>query len=209
MAEINDSTPGEKALYGKNVRIHTNVTEIPSSSFSEQDSNADQGKTSSSLTSDFLLPCAIIIVPTVVLAILLIFFVFHYEVHPPQFANPALQVPFSETSATHYYVHFATSRISTIVGKFTTAANLATSTALALLAIPIARQIFAHSQKSQHQQLPTPYQLTLLIAVFNNGGFGALFKYLRYQFAFGSQRARIPRLLPVCVTVLTLFILLQ
>lgn len=36
-----------------------------------------------------------------------------------------------------------------------------------------------------------------------------MFKYLKYQFAWGGQRAGIPSLLPICIGVLSLFVLLQ
>lgn len=93
MVELEGSSPGEKAFYGKNARIPTTVSKLPpSSSSSEYPSGAPQKKkATTSLLSEFLIPCAIIIVPTLLLAALLLFFVYHYQVHP-MFANPALRI---------------------------------------------------------------------------------------------------------------------
>lgn len=166
-------------------------------------------KPPSSLASDLLLPCAIILLPSVALAAILLYFVLARQVHPPVFTHPALEFDFNETSPDHYYVNFPTSKLSTIVGKFATAAGLATSTALLLLSWPMSKRIFAHSCHGRHEQLPTPLQLTLLISVFNNGGIGAVLKYLKYHFAFGGQRARVPSFLPVAVGILACFVGLQ
>lgn len=186
----------------KTSRIDATVQELEARETSTDDS-------SSSLTSDLLLPCAVILLPSVALAAVLLYCVLGRQVHPPVSHHSALHVDFNETSPDHYYVNFPTSRLSTIVGKFATVAGFATSSALLLLSWPMSKRILANSCHGRHEQLPTPLQLTLLIGVFNNGGLGAVFKYLKYHFLFGGQRARIPTFLPTMVTILACFVGLQ
>lgn len=195
----------EHQMYEKNDQINANVEELGQ----EESSSSTRTHSASSLALDLLLPCAIILLPSVALAAVLLYFVLGRQVHPPQFSDPNLSFAFNQTSAAHYYVDFPTSKLSTIVGKFATAAGLATSSALLLLSWPISKRIFAHSCRGRHEQLPTPLQLTLLINVFNNGGIGAVFKYLKYHFAFGGERARIPSFVTVAVAILASFVGLQ
>lgn len=200
----------EKAFHdeqasSKAARIDATVEELDP----RESSSPSTCRPPSSLTSDLLLPCTIILLPSVALAAILLYFVLGRQVHPPIFTHPALEFDFNETSPNHYYVDFPTSKLSTIVGKFATAAGLATSTALLLLSLPMSKRMFAYSCNGQHEQLPTPLQLTLLIGVFNNGGIGAVLKYLKYHFAFGGQRARVPSFLPIAVGILACFIGLQ
>ena len=158
---------------------------------------------------DLLLPCVIILLPSVALAAVLLYCVLGRQMDPPQFTNPDLAFAFNGTSSAYYYVNFKTSKLSTIVGKFAIAAGLATSSALLLLSWPISKRLYVHSCRGRYEQLPTPFQLTLLIGVFNNGGISAVLKYLKYHFAFGSERAKIPNFLPFTVSILALFVGMQ
>lgn len=194
----------EETKYSKNGNVTVQELNDPDhSAFDNLPSNR-----SSFNAKELLLPCAIILLPISAVVVLLLWFVFHYEVHPPTFADPDLRVAFNETSPSHYYVDFSVSKISTIAGKFATCAGIATSSALVLLSIPISRRIYAHSLRGRHQNLPTPYQFTLLLAIFN-GGMGAVVNYFRYRFAWGSQRARAPGFIFACAMVLTCFMGLQ
>lgn len=112
-----------------------------------------------------------------------------------------LDTPENE-SGSAYYVNYSATRLITVSSWTSTAASLVLPFAATLLAYPIAQSFMKASAVAEHDRLPTPYQLNLIIGLLS-GGPGPLWSHLQYL--FWARRPGVPRLLTVTSAGVFLF----
>ena len=144
--------------------------------------------------------------PLVVLSIALVALVKVKEVQPNA-PSVLFTVP-SQADASVYFVNISAPTFLTIASWSSSVAQAVTALAITLLSFPVARMIKRSSLYYQDHELPTPFQLSLILGFLQTGGFGALWSWLKYQFGWQGRRVKIsgPLKSSVLVTLAVLFL---
>ncbi|KAK5046416.1 hypothetical protein LTR84_008219 [Exophiala bonariae] len=145
-----------------------------------------------------LTPTVIICVPIVLLAGALLALVLIFRVNPKPVSQPASDRK-SESNQPAARLVFVASFLSTV-------APLLGSYIMALIALPVSRDLEVASRNSEYLKLPTPYQMSLLIGILV-----AATEQLRTYFGYllhRTERAGIPRVLHRSAWMMTLTIAL-
>ncbi|KAH8750642.1 hypothetical protein BGZ57DRAFT_967313 [Hyaloscypha finlandica] len=128
---------------------------------------------------DILLSLAIIFVPNLILTAVLLGLVFHYQVPQTHSELPGVSDPLArEPSA--YLVDFSATKLLTVASWTSTLSSLLPSFAMALVSFPVARKIANASKNKRTDDLPTPYQLSMLLGVLS-GSVGSLWAWFKYR----------------------------
>ena len=127
---------------------------------------------------DILLSLAIIFVPNVILNAILLGLVFHYQVPQTYFELPGVPEPLARESSA-YLINFSATKLLTVASWTSTLSSLLPSFVMVLVSYPIARTILDASKDKKTDDLPTPYQLSMLLGTLN-GTFGSLWNWLMY-----------------------------
>lgn len=101
-----------------------------------------------------------------------------------------------------YYIDYSATRLATVSSWTSTATSLIFPFSATLLAYPIARSFYQRSSAPDPHQLPTPYQLSIMIGLLG-GGLGAMWTHMRYFFWKG--RPRIPPVVSLAAVGVILF----
>ena len=128
---------------------------------------------------DILLSLAIIFVPNVILTAILLGLVFHYQVPQTYFELPGVPEPLARESSA-YLINFSATKLLTVASWTSTLSSLLPSFVMVLVSYPIARTILDASKDKKTDDLPTPYQLSMLLGTLN-GTFGSLWNWLMYR----------------------------
>lgn len=103
-----------------------------------------------------------------------------------------------------YYVDFQPTSITTIAGWTGRIIPYLSSSIMALVAFYAARHIVLKSKDGNHQDLPTPKQLSILITMLGGGGMGPLKDTVMYRF---KNKEKLVAPLPAVLSALTLITL--
>lgn len=141
-----------------------------------------------SLTKSLFLPTLILITPITLLAAALLALVFAYKVQTDpdmfQLAGQARQ-----GSSSYILVNFSATRLVFVASFLSSTAPLLTSFVMILWTLPVADSLRQASLEQNYAQLPTPYQLSLVIGL-TLASYERLWRYLAYLFS--TSRSQIP-----------------
>jgi hypothetical protein len=129
--------------------------------------------------AEILMALGIITIPMLVLSLLLLCLIYHYQVKqsPSNLLGPASQTaPDSDA----FLINFSATRLITVASWSSTCAPMLPTFAMTLISYPTARRILASSQRREVAKLPTPYQLSLLLGLFT-GSLGSLWDWVKYR----------------------------
>jgi len=140
--------------------------------------------------SDILLSFAIITIPMLAFAGVLLGLVFHYRVTHNSPPYEHLQLEGTRDEPGIYYVDLNATFIVFIASWSSSVAPMLASFILVLAAYPICRQYLGQARANLTRELLTPYQLALTLRFMNGGGFGALWSWLNYHVGWKSVRER-------------------
>ncbi|PSR88499.1 hypothetical protein BD289DRAFT_482101 [Coniella lustricola] len=161
------------------------------------------------------LPC----IPILVVSAVLIGLIFRYRVIPrpgwPEFivtstagsshnVTSLIKEIKKEGGSAAYYVDFQPTSITTIAGWTGRIIPYLSSSIMALVAFYAARHIVLKSQDGNHDELPTPKQLSILINLLGGGGMGPLKDTVMYRF---KNKEKLVAPLPAVLSALTLITL--
>ena len=186
----------------QNVNIHNFVDDIPTEGpqpdrittrqlHHEIDTgHTDHTKTQRrSLAKSLFLPTLILITPIALLAAALLVLVFAYKVQTdPDLFQPAGQA--NQGSSSYILVNFSATRLVFVASFLSSTAPLLTSFVMILWTLPVAHSLRQASLQQNYAQLPTPYQLSLVIGL-TLASYERLWRYLAYLIS--PSRAQIPR----------------
>lgn len=85
------------------------------------------------------------------------------------------------SDSTVYYVKYSAPRLITVSSWASTAASLTSTFIMGLVSYPVAKSYWRGSRSGPMENLPTTYQLRLIIGALG-GGIGALWSWLQYCF---------------------------
>lgn len=144
-------------------------------------SSEQSGRRISGAHSDIWIACAVISLPMMVLSGVLLGLVFYYRVSP----NSSTSAEFRLSQPTNhdrsaYLVDFSATRLITIASWTSSVAPLLSGFVMTLLSFPTARRISQSSERNRAPSLPTPYQLSLYLALLS-GSFGSLWQWAKYR----------------------------
>lgn len=142
-----------------------------------------------SLTKSLVLPTLLLITPITLLAGALLALVFGYEAQTaPDLFQPAGQG--SQGSSSYILVNFSATQIVFVASFLSSTAPLLTSFVMILWTLPVADSLRQASLEQSDAQLPTPYQLSLVIGL-TLSSYERLWRYLAYLFT--PSRSQIPK----------------
>jgi hypothetical protein len=129
--------------------------------------------------NDILLTLAIIFVPNVILTAVLLSLIFHYQIPQTYSVLPGVPDPLSRESSA-FLADFNATKLLTVASWTSTLSSLLPSFAMVLVSFPVARNMVNASKDKRTNDLPTPYQLSMLLGVLN-GSMGSLWAWLKYR----------------------------
>jgi len=128
---------------------------------------------------DILFSVAVIVVPMVILTALLLGLIIQNQVPQTYSALPGVPDPLArEPSA--FLVDFSATRLLTVASWTSTVSSLLPSFVMVLVSYPVARTILNASKEKNTDDLPTPYQLSMLLGVLS-GSIGSLWNWFKYR----------------------------
>ncbi|KAI4230201.1 MAG: hypothetical protein LQ349_006286 [Xanthoria aureola] len=150
------------------------------------------------------LASATLLIPMLALSAILITLVFSHQMPNNNSTYTITGDGTAESLGAAYYVDYSATTLVYIASLSSTVATLLLSAAMVLLSYFLASKFAKQSDNGEHHQLPSPYQLELLIRIID-GRLMALWSYLLYL--FGSKQKRI-RVMPVLLQASALMIAL-
>jgi hypothetical protein len=126
-----------------------------------------------------LLSLAVIVVPNVLLTAILLGLILHYQVPQTYSQLPGVPDPLARESSA-FLVDFSVTRLVTVASWTSTLTSLLPSFAMLLVRFPVARTLMTASRDRNTNDLPTPYQLSMLLGVLS-GSVGSLWDWLKYR----------------------------
>jgi hypothetical protein len=142
-----------------------------------------------SLTKSLVLPTFLLIAPITLLAAALLALVFAYEAQTaPDLFQPAGQG--SQGPSSYILVNFSATQLVFVASFLSSTAPLLTSFVMILWTLPVADSLRQASLEQSDAQLPTPYQLSLVIGL-TLSSYERLWRYLAYLLT--PSRSQIPR----------------
>jgi hypothetical protein len=129
-------------------------------------------------SSEIWFAFAIITVPLVVLSATLVAIVLHYRVeHTQELSFPLLGTEVDEPGV--YYVRISATTLVLLASFSSAVAPTLVGFLMTLVRYQVSRDIVRHSERGNLHQLPTGYQLGLLITIFDSG-IRAIWPWMRY-----------------------------
>ena len=149
---------------------------------------------------------ALLIVPMLTLAALLIGLVYRYRM-PDHFSSYSLDNQTALPLGSAYYVNYSSTTLVYIASLSSTLSTLLIPAAMLLYSFVLANDLAKDSDRAAVSNLPSPFQLDMLIKMVD-GQLLVLWSYIRY--ALGSKRRRIhivPSLQHASIALLALAVL--
>jgi hypothetical protein len=126
-----------------------------------------------------LLALAVIVVPNVILTAILLGPILYNQVSQTYSQLPGVPDPLARESSA-FLVDFSATRLLTVASWTSTLTSLLPSFAMVLVSFPVARTIMNASKDKNTDDLPTPYQLSMLLSVLS-GSIGSLWDWFKYR----------------------------
>lgn len=140
--------------------------------------------------SEIVLSFVIVTIPMLTFTAALLGLVFHYRVTHNGAVFENLDLTGTRDEAGIYYVNLNSTLLIFIASWSSSLAPILAGFVLALASYPIARGYLRDSRTERSHQLPSPYQLALILKFLNGGGLGALWTWLKYLAGWRQRRER-------------------
>lgn len=157
----------------------------------------DTGLTASSRNSrlrntginlEILRTFAIIFFPLSALSVALIIIVQVLRIQKSELPSLSVLNPgVEESEAGAYFVRVNSSTLTLLASYCSSIAPILATFVMILLSYPISRHLLSISESRNEGELPTPYQVGLLITLLN-GDLGGLWNWLKYTFVWHKRR---------------------
>jgi hypothetical protein len=156
---------------------------------------------------DILLAAAILTIPLLILTAALLFLVFSYLIKPATFNS--LGFPINQNahiSSDAYYINFSATSLTTVASWCSSLAPLLPPTVMTLLLYHISAMLKTKSENHANQELPTPFQLSLLVS-FSEASLLSLWRWFVY--ISERKREKSVSIIRLATTILTISIVLR
>jgi hypothetical protein len=136
---------------------------------------------------------AVMVLPMLLLSGLLLGLIFFYRVPPNKYIHEDLGLEQDFPDA--YLVHFSATMLVTVASWSSTVAPVLIGFAITLASYPAAKDLLTASNTMDTAQLPTPFQLSLIVSTLSNNSFTSLWNWSAYTFGWEGKRQGQPKAL--------------
>jgi hypothetical protein len=158
---------------------------------------------------DIVLSFLVMTVPMLAFSALLLGLIYHYRIVPNPFPSDNLRFDGGRDGSSVIYVGLSATTLITVASWSSTIAPLLVGFALTLLSYPVAGSLLKAGQKSRPEQLPTTFQLSLMLRMLCSGGPGSLWHWIKYSLGWRGRRQSQPPMLRRMTIMLCVGILLR
>lgn len=134
-------------------------------------------------------------VPMLAFSALLLGLIYHYRIVRNPFPSDNLRFDGGQDGSTAIYVGISATTLITVASWSSTIAPLLIGIALTLLSYPIASTLLKAEQDSRPEQLPTTFQLSLMLRMLCSGGPGSFWHWITYALGWRGRRQSQPPVL--------------
>jgi uncharacterized membrane protein len=159
--------------------------------------------------SEILIAFAVMTLPMLAFTGALLGLIFHYRISQNTFISEDLAFNNDPIQSDAFYVRISATALITVASWSSTVAPILIGFAITLVSYPVAKNLLIASETHDMSQLPTPFQLSLIIRMISSGSFSALWSWLTYSFGWRGRREGQGRPLKSLTTILTLGIVLR
>lgn len=158
---------------------------------------------------EILIAFAVMTLPMLIFSGVLLGLVFHYRIKQNDFVSSDLAFDSDQDNPNVYFVRISATTLTTIASWSSTIAPILVGFGVALVSFPVAKGLLKASEKHEVAQLPTPFQLSLIVRMISSGSFSALWSWLMYSYGWRGKRERQGSAIKSVTAVLTLGIVLR
>ena len=158
---------------------------------------------------DILFSFLIMTIPMLAFSALLLGLIYHYRIVRNEFPSENLSFVGRDDESSAIYVRLSATTLITVASWSSTIAPLLVGFALTLQSYPVARSLLNAGHENQPDQLPTPFQLSLMLRMLTSGGPGSLWHCLIYAVGWRGRRQPQPPVLKHMTMMLCLGTLLR
>lgn len=158
---------------------------------------------------EILIAFAAMTLPMIIFTGILLGLIFHYRITQNDFVSENLAFDTEQIRADAYYVRVSATTLVTVASWSSTIAPILTGFAVTLVSYPVAKQLLEASGGSGTSQLPTPFQMSLIVRMISSGSFSALWGWLTYSLGWRGRRESQVRSIKSLTAILTIGIMLS
>lgn len=158
--------------------------------------------------TQILIAFLVMTIPMLLFSSVLLGLIFHYRVTQNEFVSNNLAFTSDSVDNDAYFVNISATTLITVASWSSTVAPILIGFSMTLASYPVAKGLLEDSQR-ELGQLPTPFQLSLIIQIIANSGIGSLWSWLVYTVGPRSRRESQGRALKALSRILMLGILLR
>lgn len=139
---------------------------------------------------EILIAFAVMTLPMLIFSGLLLGLVFHYRITQNDFTSGDLAFDSNQNDPNVYFVRISATTLTTVASWSSTIAPILVGFGVALVSYPVAKGLLTASENHDVAQLPTPFQLSLIVRMISSGSFSALWSWLMYSIGWRGRRER-------------------
>lgn len=158
---------------------------------------------------EILFSFLVMTVPMLALSALLLGLTYRYRIVRNPFVSDNLRFGEDQDGSNAIYVDLSATTLITVASWSSTIAPLLVGFALTLLSYPLASTLLKAGQDSKPEQLPTTFQLSLMLRMLCSGGAGSLWHWITYTLGWKGRRQSQPPVLKRMTIMLCIGILLR
>jgi hypothetical protein len=158
---------------------------------------------------DILFSFFIMTIPMLAFSALLLGLIYRYRVVRNDFLSENLSFTRGHDESSAIYVSLSATTLTTVASWSSTIAPLLVGFALTLISYPVARTLLKAGHENRLDQLPTPFQLSLMLRMLTNGGPGSLWHWIAYAVGWSDRRQSQPPVLKRMTMILCLGTILR
>lgn len=167
---------------------YSNVASIPHEVGKQQQERQIQGR-----VRQIVIAFAVMVFPMLLLSGLLLGLIFSYHVPPNKYVHDNLGLEQNHSDA--YLVHFSATTLVTVASWSSTVAPVLIGFAITLASYPAAKDLVTASNMMNTAELPTPFQLSLIVSTLSSNPFTSLWNWSAYTFGWEGKRQGQPKAL--------------
>ncbi|KAJ5389220.1 uncharacterized protein N7496_000288 [Penicillium cataractarum] len=158
---------------------------------------------------EIIIAFAVMTLPLLIFSGILLGLVFHYRIKQNDFTSNDLAFDSDQDDSSVYFVRISATTLTTVASWSSTIAPILVGFGCALVSYPVAKGLLTASENHEVAQLPTPFQLSLIVRMISSGSFSALWSWFMYSYGWRGKREHQVRAIKSLTTVLSLGILLS
>jgi hypothetical protein len=134
-------------------------------------------------SKDILFAFGVLTVPMLIFSALLLGLIYHFRIVHNSFVSSNLRFNAGYDESNVIYVRLSATTLTTIASWSSTLAPILVGCAVTLISYPVARGILLAGQDNKPKDLPTPYQLSLMLRMLANGSPASLWHWMNILLA--------------------------